>query len=145
MKKGKDYIGVGVGVMIFNDCGELLLTKRGQAAKNERGCWEVPGGDVEFGEALAQAAIREAKEEMGIDVTVVQQLFSIDHLIPAEDQHWVATPFLCTVKKGQTPMIVEPHKCDEIGWFALGALPSPLSITTKLNVKVYREYLALKG
>ncbi len=42
--QGKDYIGVGVGAMIFNDKGELLLAKRGQAAKNERGCWEIPGG-----------------------------------------------------------------------------------------------------
>ncbi|HSX16685.1 MAG TPA: NUDIX domain-containing protein [Patescibacteria group bacterium] len=145
MKNGKDFIGVGVGVMIFNDKGELLLTKRGQGAKNERGCWEVPGGGVEFGETLAQAAVREAKEEMGIDVTVVQQLFSIDHLIPAEGQHWVATPFLVKIKKGQVPQILEPEKCDGLGWFATDNLPSPLSITTKLNLKVYRQYLALKS
>src|SRR3954469_14936145 len=100
MKKGKDYIGIGVGVMIFNDKGELLLTKRGQGAKNERGCWEVPGGEVEFGETLAQAAIREAKEEIGVDIEITQQLFSIDHLIPAEGQHWVATPFLATTAPG---------------------------------------------
>ena len=139
--QGKDYIGVGVGAMIFNDRGELLLTKRGKAAKNERGCWEIPGGSVDFGETLAQAIVREVKEEMGVDVVVEHQLLAIDHLIPAENQHWVATPFIVRVKPGQTPKILEPHKCEAMGWFALTKLPSPLSITTKLNLKVYRYHL----
>ena len=43
MKNGIDYIGVSVGAMIVNDGGEILLAKRSQNAKNERGCWEVPG------------------------------------------------------------------------------------------------------
>jgi mutator protein MutT len=145
MKKGKDYIGIGVGVMLFNDKGELLLTKRGQGAKNERGCWEIPGGGVEFGETLAQAVIREAKEEIGVDIEITQQLFSIDHLIPAENQHWVATPFLATMAAGQVPKILEPHKCEAIGWYALDKLPEPLSITTMLNVRSYEEYLALQS
>ena len=139
--QGKDYIGVGVGAMIFNDKGELLLTKRGQAAKNERGCWEIPGGSVDFGETLAQAIVREVKEEMGVDVVVEHQLLANDHLIPAEKQHWVATPFIVRVKYGQTPKILEPHKCEAMGWFPLTKLPSPLSITTKLNLKVYRYHL----
>lgn len=46
MKKGIDYIGVAVGAMIFNEEGKLFLTKRGKKARNERGCWEIPGGGV---------------------------------------------------------------------------------------------------
>ena len=37
MKKGMDYIGVSCGAMIFNDKGELFLSKRSQNCKNERG------------------------------------------------------------------------------------------------------------
>lgn len=143
--QGKDYIGVGVGVMIFNERGELLMTKRGQACKNERGCWEVPGGSIEFGETMAEAAVREAKEEIGVDVIVEHQLLAIDHLIPNEHQHWVTTPFLVRVKRGQTPTIQEPEKCDGLGWFAVDDLPSPLSITTKLNLKVYRHHLKMQA
>ncbi len=48
MRKGVDYIGVGVGGVIFNDEGKVFLAKRGAAARNEAGKWEFPGGAVEF-------------------------------------------------------------------------------------------------
>lgn len=55
MKPGKDYIGVGVGGMVFNAAGEVFLSQRGPKATNERGAWEFPGGRVEFGETLSDA------------------------------------------------------------------------------------------
>ena len=100
MRKGTDYIGVGVGAMIFDDRGRLLLMKRGQGAKNERGCWEVPGGGVELGEMRAAAIVREVKEELGVDIEVVSELHTIDHMIPGEGQHWIATPFIVRIKDG---------------------------------------------
>jgi 8-oxo-dGTP diphosphatase len=139
--QGKDYIGAGVGAMIFNDRGELLLAKRGKEAKNERGHWEVPGGSIEFGETMAEAVVREIKEELGIDIVVEQQLLALDHLIPDENQHWVTTPFIVRVKPGQSPKILEPHKCETIEWFALDNLPEPLSIATRLNIEVYEQHL----
>lgn len=138
MKKGSDYIGIGVGAMIFDDQGRLLLTKRGQGAKNERGFWEIPGGGVEFNETRADAAVREVKEELGVDIEVVDELQTIDHLIPADGQHWVTTSFIGRVKDDQTPRIMEPNKCDAIEWFALDQLPSPLSIATKINLEFYK-------
>ncbi|HSX00201.1 MAG TPA: NUDIX domain-containing protein [Patescibacteria group bacterium] len=139
MKQGRDYVGVGVGAMIFNDRGELLLCKRGQAAKNERGCWECPGGGVEFGETMVSAVIREVQEELGIKIRIQHQLNAIDHLIPADGQHWVTTPFVSRIISGK-PSIMEPLKCDEIDWFPLDALPEPLSIATRLNLVDYQAY-----
>lgn len=136
MKIGHDYIGVSVGAMIFNEKGELFLAKRSKNAKNEKGCWEIPGGSVEFGESLEKAAKREIKEEYGVVVDLIEQFPAADHLIPKEKQHWVATTFLAKIKSG-TPKIKEPEKCDAIGWFALDNLPSPLSIITKLDLKIY--------
>lgn len=137
MKAGIDYIGVSVGAMIFNDKKELLVCKRSQNAKNERGCWEIPGGAVEFGETLQDAIRREMKEELNVDIELVEQLPAANHLIPAEHQHWVPTTFLAKIKKGQTPVIMEPNKCDEIGWFTLTNLPKPLSIITAIDIDWY--------
>lgn len=138
-------MGVGVGAMIFNDKGELLMLKRGREAKNEQGRWEIPGGGVDFGETREQAIVREIKEEVGVDIVVEHQLLAIDHLIPDEGQHWVATPFIARIKKGQTPKILEPHKHEAMGWFQLDKLPEPLAITTQHNLESYEYHLKNRG
>lgn len=144
MKAGISYIGVSVGAMIFNQKDELFLAKRGSHAKNERGCWETPGGSVNFGETLADAVKREIQEEYGITIEIIQQFPAADHLIPKEKQHWIATTFLARLPKGQTPRIMEPEKCDGIGWFTLDNLPSPLSLITKIDVEVYKNMFPKK-
>ncbi len=55
-----------VNVVVTNDQGELLLIRR---SDNEN--WAVPGGAIDLGESMAQAAIRETKEESGIDCEII--------------------------------------------------------------------------
>ncbi len=139
MKPGIDYIGVAVGVFVINDEGKVFLTKRCKHATNERGTWEIPGGKVHFGETLQEAAKREAKEEYGIDIELLEQFPAQNHLIPEEHQHWVPTCFLCKIVGDKKPQIMEPDKCDEIGWFAFTNLPEPLSIITKIDIAEYQK------
>lgn len=139
MKKGIDYIGVSAGAMIFNSKRELFLSKRSQKTKNEKGCWETPGGSVDFGETLEQAVKREIKEEYGVEIEIIKQFPAADHIIPREHQHWVATTFLARIKKGQVPKIMESEKCDDIGWFPLNKLPKPLSIITQIDINHYKK------
>lgn len=139
MKPGIDYIGVAAGVFIINDEGKVFLTKRSKHTTNERGTWEIPGGKVNFGETLQDAAKREAKEEYDVDIEIIEQFLAQNHLIPAEKQHWVPTCFLCKIVGNKKPRIMEPDKCDEIGWFAFDALPSPLSTITKIDIEAYQK------
>lgn len=135
MKKGIDYIGVGVGAVIYNADNRIFLAKRGKEARNESGKWEFPGGAVEFGEELERALCREVKEEYGFEIEVHGLLDVVNHLIPDEKQHWVSPSFICTVKHG-LPCIREPHKCDEIGWFALDRIPEDeLTIASKKSLE----------
>jgi mutator protein MutT len=139
MKKGIDYIGVGVGAVIVDPQGKIFLAKRGKEARNESGKWEFPGGGVEFGEALEQALVREVKEEYGFDIEVQELLDVVNHIIPDEKQHWVSPTFLCRVKNG-TPRIMEPHKCDEIGWFELDEIPEEkLTIASRKSLESLRK------
>ena len=139
MKKGIDYIGVGVGAIIVNAQGKIFLAKRGKEARNESGKWEFPGGGVEFGEALEQALVREVKEEYGFDIEVQELLDVVNHIIPDEKQHWVSPTFLCRYKAG-SPRIREPHKCDEIGWFELDRIPvEKLTIASKKSLESLRR------
>jgi len=135
MQKGVDYIGVGVGAVIINNDGKIFLSKRGRNVRNESGTWEFPGGGVEFGEKIEDTIQREMKEEYGIDIEIVELIGVNNHLIPLEKQHWVSPCFLCKLKSGR-PEILEPDKCDEIGWFDLDEILSfPLSLVTQSNLE----------
>jgi 8-oxo-dGTP diphosphatase len=136
MKRGTDYIGVGVGAVIVDDAGRLFLARRGEKAKNERGLWEFPGGAVEFSERMADTLIREMREEYGIDIEVGELLDVVDHLLPEEGQHWVSPSFLCKITAGE-PRILEPLKCSAIGWFLPAEIPAELSLVSQANLHNY--------
>lgn len=138
MIAGHDYIGVGVGAMVFNQEGLVFLSQRGPQAKNERGYWEFPGGTVEYGETLAAAIRREFREEYAMEIEIIELLTVTDHILPEERQHWISPTFIARYAGG-VPQIVEPAKCTAIGWFALAALPKPLSA---VSVEDMRHYLA---
>jgi 8-oxo-dGTP diphosphatase len=140
MKRGVDYIGVGVGAVIVDGEGRLFLARRGPKAKNERGLWEFPGGGVEFGETLAEALRREIREEYGIEISVGSLLDVADHILPEEGQHWVSPAFICRIEAGE-PVIREPEKCVEIGWFELEHMPEDLTQISRLNLAHYRQRL----
>lgn len=139
MERGIDYIGVGVGAILVDEQGRLFLSRRGPLAKNERGLWEFPGGSVEFGETLANALKREMLEEYGIEIEVGELLDVVDHILPEEGQHWVSPTFICRILSGE-PVIREPGKCIEIGWFAPDHMPENLTIITCQNLKHYKEH-----
>jgi 8-oxo-dGTP pyrophosphatase MutT (NUDIX family) len=54
-----------VNVVVVNDAGEILLIQR-----SDNGNWAVPGGAIDLGESLTDAAIRETREETGIDCRI---------------------------------------------------------------------------
>ena len=140
MQRGVDYIGVGVRALIVDGQGRLFLARRGPQARNERGLWEFPGGSVEFGETLQAALKREIGEEFGIEIEVGELLDVVDHILPAESQHWVSPTYLCTITAGE-PRILEPHKCSEIGWFWPDEMPSPLTQISRENLASYQHIL----
>ncbi|MDO8489925.1 MAG: NUDIX domain-containing protein [bacterium] len=143
MKAGVDYIGVGCGVLILNEKGEMLLMKRSSKSKNEAGMWSKPGGTVDYGEMVEAAAIREVKEELGVDVEV-KFLAYYDHLLPEEKQHWVTFEFIGKIVSGE-PKNMEPEKCDEIAWFSLDNLPDNLAQTVRERVEFYRKVVGVKN
>jgi len=138
MKRGVDYIGVGVGAILVDGEGRLFLSRRGPLAKNERGLWEFPGGSVEFGEKLTDALAREMREEYGVEIAVGELLDVVDHILPDEGQHWVSPTFICAIRSGE-PVIREPGKCTEIGWFHPDDMPHDLTQITRENLTHYRE------
>jgi 8-oxo-dGTP diphosphatase len=73
-----------VGAMLQNEAGRYLITQRPPKASLPL-LWEFPGGRVEEGEADADALAREIREEMGVDVQVLEQAMHTHHEYPKYD------------------------------------------------------------
>lgn len=139
MKRGVDYIGVGIGAAIVDREGRIFLSQRGPAAQNERSKWELPGGALEFGESFERTVIREIQEEFGMTIKPVDWLAPFNHAIADERQHWVALCFVCIVVRG-VPKILETDKSRKIGWFTLDQMKSlPLTLTAKHRLKQIKK------
>ncbi len=66
---------VGVGAVVLRE-GRVLLVRRGVAPAN--GLWAIPGGGLELGETLREAAEREILEETGITICAGEPVFTCD-------------------------------------------------------------------
>jgi ADP-ribose pyrophosphatase YjhB (NUDIX family) len=130
MKAGKDYIGLGVGAIIHDGAGKILLLKRSgklDASRSTVGMWSNPGGEVELGETVEAAAVREAREELGVEVEIERAIGYTDQILPVSGVHWHLMAFLARIVRGE-PRITEPDKSDELAWFAISALPENCGI-----------------
>ena len=106
---------VGVGAIIV-ERNQVVLVKRGQAPL--QGKWSIPGGMLEVGETLREAAVREVLEETGLQVEAGELLGVFDRIIRDSEQrtlyHYVLIDFLCRRIAGE-PVAA----CDaaEARWF----------------------------
>lgn len=112
---------IGVGAIIIEN-GRVLLVKRGHPPLE--GEWSIPGGVLEVGELLREAAIREAKEETSLTVETGEILGVFDRLIRTGDRvqyHYVLIDFLCRRVAGE---LKPGSDADEVRWFSPEELPS---------------------
>ena len=80
--------------IIIETKGGIVLIER----KNKPFGWALPGGFVDYGESLEQAAIREAMEETGLQVTLKQQFKTYSDPDRDTRHHTISTVFIATSK-----------------------------------------------
>jgi mutator protein MutT len=88
---------VGVGAVIIDDQGRVLLVKR--RYEPLAGRWSIPGGTLELGETLEAGIAREMREETGLDIAVGPVIEVFDRImLDAESRvryHFVLVDYLC--------------------------------------------------
>jgi ADP-ribose pyrophosphatase len=128
-----------VGVLIIDEGNRVLLTLRTRPPEAQS--WSIVGGKLDYLEALETCAIREAREEVGVEVALDGLLCVTDHLLPEENQHWVSPAYLGRVKQGRAKNC-EPQKTLDVRWFALDQLPPNLTVTARNAIEAYRRRTA---
>lgn len=124
-----------VHLFLFRDQQVLLLRRFNTGY--EDGNYSVPAGHLDGGERVKSAAIREAKEECGInistddlDIVGVMHRRSIDERID----------FFLVANKWDGEIInAEPHKCDDLSWYCIDDLPKNIIPYVQFALDGYRE------
>ena len=104
--------------------GKMFFLRRANV-KYRNGLYNVPAGRLDVGETIYDCAIRETKEEAGVDVKKedLKTLCVTHRLLPSDYDYnnWVDF-FFYAEKWDGTPHIAEPEKADDSGWFSIDEL-----------------------
>lgn len=107
---------------------EVLLHLR-QATGYMDGHWASLAGHVEAGETAVAAAVREVREEAGVDVDPADlvPLTTVHRTTPGAGQREQRVDFFFTARRWRgEPRVAEPAKNAGLSWFPLGRLPDPV-------------------
>lgn len=119
---------------------EILLQKRKNTGFMD-GCWDCSvSGHVEEDETMKQALVREAKEEIGIDLSedILEFAGLIHEHTKATEQTYCNVYFSCGCFQGE-PVINEPSLCSELQWFCINNLPDNMIPERVLAISNYLE------
>ena len=128
---------VGIGVILVNTEGQVLIGKR---EGSHAPYYSIPGGYLEPGETFDDAAIREVKEETGLDIVnpVVVGVSNNLETWKAEGVHVVSVCLLSKEFSG-TLTLMEPDKCSGWQWCAPSDLPQPHFEASRQAIACYLE------
>ncbi|MDF2962796.1 MAG: hydrolase [Paenibacillus sp.] len=113
-----------VHLLFYRGEDEVLLLKR-QNTGFEDGKWSVVAGRMDGGEEVKAAAVREAKEEAGVEIALSEvEVIGVMHRKNTTSE-WIDFFLKVHSWKGQL-VNAEPHKCEELRWFKLNGLPEPM-------------------
>ncbi len=102
MREYHDHPLIGVGILVIEN-GKILLIKRGN--EPNKGLWSIPGGLVRLGESPEEAAIREFKEETGLNA-IIEKLLGVFNIIIKDNEgkikyHYIVIDYLGKVVSGE--------------------------------------------
>jgi len=117
-------IKVAVDAIVFgysNNCLNVLLIK--QKYGTYKGCWALVGGFVKNEEALKDAVIRELKEETGIDVNYLEQLYTFGDNINRDARARVISIAYFALVNSAKLVLTADTDAEDAQWFPINEVP----------------------
>lgn len=128
------YIGSAYLFLIKDD--EILLQRRFQTGF-EDGNYGVPAGHLDGSETAREGCAREIKEEIGIDIKPDD--LTVVHVMHRKAEKDERIDFFMTTQAYEGEITnTEPHKCDDLSWFKLDALPENMVEYVRYAIERYR-------
>lgn len=133
---------VAVGGVVIRE-GRALLIRRGQPPM--KGRWSIPGGILELGETIADAVVRELKEETGVQVRVME-LIEIYEKVARDEHgfaqyHFVILDYRCEFVEGTARA---GGDVTEVVWVGENELPK-MGLTTATLRVIQKTFSAARG
>lgn len=121
--------------LILEREGKILIARRANTGYQD-GNYQVPAGHVEEGELPSQALVREAKEEVGIDIDPAHLKLVHVSYRPKHDETGDRVDFFFRVNtwKGEAKNM-EPHKCDDLKWILPHELPKNMTLHVRKAIE----------
>lgn len=126
---------VAVHLILTNDWGECLFLRRFNTGYKDSE-YGLVSGHVEEGENLKSAMIREAREEVGI--TLSPDNLEVVGVIPSLPNRYVYFFLHASTWSGRVRNM-EPHKCDDMRWLDIRALPDNIVLYVRWAIENYLE------
>lgn len=127
-----DKVGVSQKAIIFNKEGKFLVMLRGATAPANPLKWDLPGGDVDFGEDPWASILREIKEEAGIEVSGLTP-FDVEAHINSKNCHWTTIAYKAKAKSEDIKISWEHDEYKWVNAEEFSNLPSTPKITRFVN------------
>ncbi len=131
----ESYPKVGIGVMVMNAQGQVLMCKR--AGSHGAGEYSFPGGHLEYMESIEDCARRECREEAGIEIKNIRFHFAAN-VRKYAPKHYVHIGFFADWKSGE-PTQREPDRGDAWKWYDMDKMPAPLFCMCEIAVRAYEN------
>lgn len=114
----KNLLHNEVGLFLINDKGQVLLQKRSSNKRFDPNKWALCAGHVEAHESLEEAMLREAKEEIGIDISKndLHQFGEKDVLIRNSNSHITYFYYIKTNME-EKEFTIQEDELSEVKWF----------------------------
>jgi len=147
--KNKRYSIIPASFLVLIKNNKVLLQRRYRTGYHD-GLYGLCAGHVEEKETFTETIIREAKEEIGVDLKAKD--LEIVHFMQGyalpnpRELRGRADVFILAKKWKGEPKNMEPHKCDDVRWFSLNSLPKNTipfikeALKNIKNNKIYSEF-----
>lgn len=142
MKKSRHAIVPAVYLLLRQE-EQVLFARRFQTGYMD-GRYSLPAGHLDGGESLEEAMIREAHEELNIEIE--RHTLRLVHVQSRKSDDYERVDFYFEANNWKgTPRIAEPDKCDDLSWFDVNSLPGTViegvgrAVQAALRGEMYSE------